>query len=187
MDQEKQEKSAAGDVEAGAKTGKAIANITKGLTSGGAPGAIAAVATENKRVIIAIGILLIIPILILAMLPSIIFGSFFGDGKTDSNAISDNAVLTGNMTDLNTSISKVLSNGLKDVLDRIDIDFSTTDCDSKEVNNPYGANVVYNANAIISMYCAHKDTDVRSISKEDLEAILESGKSHLYSVRSCRK
>lgn len=181
MDQEKQEKSAAGAVEAGAKTGKAIANIAKGAASGGVPGAIGAAVLENKQLIIAAGALLLIPVLILAMLPSIIFGSFFGDGMTDSNAITDSAVLAGNMTDLNTSISKVLSDGLKDVLDRIDTDFSTSGCDSKEVNNPYGSNVVYNANTLISMYCAHKDTDIRSISKEDLEAILEAGKSHLYS------
>ena len=50
----------------------------------------------------------------------------------------------------------------------------------KEVNNPYGADVVFNANAFIAMYCASKDTDVESISQSDLESLLNTHLDKLY-------
>ena len=56
------------------------------------------------------------------------------------------------MMDLNTGISTVLSEGLVDVLSRIDTDFAASGCDSMEVNNPYGSDVVFNANYFISIH-----------------------------------
>ena len=85
------------------------------------------------------------------------------------------------MVSLNTGISTILSEGLTDVLARIDADFAASGCDEKEVNNPYGADVLFNANQFISMYCASKDTDVESISQSDLEAILRQHVNQLYS------
>lgn len=101
------------------------------------------------------------------MLPSIIFGSLLGDGTDTPNGISSDEVLVQNMTAINESISSILSEGLTDVLERIDSDFASSGCDGKEINNPFGADVVFNANAFVSQYCAHKDTDIASISKED--------------------
>ena len=46
---------------------------------------------------------------------------------------------------------------------------------------PFGADVVFNANAFVSQYCAHKDTEIASISKEDMEALLTANKDKLYS------
>lgn len=93
----------------------------------------------------------------------------------------DDTVLSANMVSLNTGISTILSEGLTDVLARIDADFAASGCDEKEVNNPYGADVLFNANQFISMYCASKDTDVESISQSDLEAILRQHVNQLYS------
>ena len=115
------------------------------------------------------------------MLPSIIFGSLFGDGTDAPNGITDDAVMTQRMYDLNTGISTILSEGLSDVLARIDADFSASDCDEKEVNNPYGSDIVFNANHFIAMYCASKDSDAQSISQEDMEAVLRAHKAELYS------
>ena len=168
-------------VHAAAKTGKAVANIAKGAATGGVHGAALATANNSKKWIIALVALAMLPVLIIAMLPSIIFGSFSGDGTNSTNAITDDSVLAQNMMDLNTGISTVLSEGLVDVLSRIDTDFAASGCDSMEVNNPYGSDVVFNANYFISMYCASKDQDISSISLADMESILRVNEDELYS------
>ena len=168
-------------VHAAAKTGKAVANIAKGAATGGVHGAALATANNSKKWIIALVALAMLPVLIIAMLPSIIFGSLSGDGTNSTNAITDDTVLAQNMMDLNTGISTVLSEGLVDVLSRIDTDFAASGCDSMEVNNPYGSDVVFNANYFISMYCASKDQDISSISLADMESILRANEDELYS------
>lgn len=168
-------------VHAAAKTGKAVANIAKGAATGGVHGAALATANNSKKWIIGLVALAMLPVLIIAMLPSIIFGSFSGDGTNSTNAIADDSVLAQNMMDLNTGISTVLSEGLVDVLSRIDTDFAASGCDSMEVNNPYGSDVVFNANYFISMYCASKDQDISSISLADMESILRANEDELYS------
>ena len=168
-------------VHAAAKTGKAVANIAKGAATGGVHGAALATANNSKKWIIALVALAMLPVLIIAMLPSIIFGSFSGDGTNSTNAITDDTVLAQNMMDLNTGISTVLSEGLVDVLSRIDTDFAASGCDSMEVNNPYGSDMVFNANYFISMYCASKDQDISSISMADMESILRANEDELYS------
>lgn len=108
-------------------------------------------------------------------------GSILGDGTDSPNGISNDEVLVQNMTAINEGISFILSEGLTDVLERIDSDFASSGCDGKEINNPFGADVVFNANAFVSQYCAHKDTEIASISKEDMEALLTANKDKLYS------
>lgn len=183
MSEEKrqQQSSAESTVAGAAKTGKAIANIAKGAATGGAHGAAVEAAKSSKKWIIPIIAVIALPLLIVAMLPSMIFGSLLGDGTDTPNGISDDAVLVQNMTDINSGISMILSEGLTDVLTRIDADFSASGCDGKEINNPFGADVVFNANAFVSQYCAYKDTDVDSISQDDLEALLTRNKDKLYS------
>lgn len=173
--------SAESSVKAAAKTGKAVANIAKGAATGGIHGAALETAKASKKWIIVLVAVLMLPVIIVAMLPSIIFGSLLGDGTYTPNGISDNAVMTDNMVNLNTGISTILSEGLVDVLTRIDADFATSGCDGMEVNNPYGSDVVFNANYFIALYCASKDTDVSTISQSDMEQILRSHKDKLYS------
>ena len=162
-----QQSSAESTVAGAAKTGKAIASIAKGAATGGAHGAAVEAAKSSKKWIIPIVAVILLPVLIIAMLPSVIFGSLFGDGTDTPNGISDDTVLVQNLADINSGISMILSEGLNDVLARIDSDFAASGCDSKEVNNPFGSDVVFNANAIVSQYCAYKDTDATSISKDD--------------------
>lgn len=181
-DENRQEKSASASTVVGAaKTGKAIANIAKGAATGGAVGAAAGAVASSKKLIAVIAILLMIPILIVAMLPSVIFGSLFGDDTDTANGISDDAVLMQNMTAINTSISSVLTEALTDVLNAIETDFASSGCDGKEINNPFGSDVVFNANAFVSQYCAYKDTDASSISTDEMVRILSEHKDKLYS------
>ena len=149
-EQRTQGESAGASVKAAVKTGKAVSDIAKGAATGGAHGAaLAAVKHSKKWIGILVGLLLL-PILIVAMLPVIIFGSLFGTGTDTPSGITDDTVLTQNMVDLNAGISSILSEGLTDVLNRIDANFADSGCDQKEVNNPYGADVVFNANAFIA-------------------------------------
>ena len=181
-DETRQEKSSVeSTVDGAAKTGKAIANIAKGAAVGGAHGAAVEAAKASKKWIAVIVALIALPIVIVAMLPSVIFGSLLGDGTDTPNGISDDTVLVQNMTDINNGISMILSEGLIDVLDRIEADFAASSCDGKEINNPFGSDVVFNANAFVSQYCAYKDTDAASISKEDMEELLTANKDKLYS------
>ncbi|MBO3280535.1 C39 family peptidase [Intestinimonas butyriciproducens] len=179
-EQRTQGESAGASVKAAAKTGKAVSDIAKGAATGGAHGAALAAVKHSKKWIGILVSLLLLPILIVAMLPVIIFGSLFGTGTDTPSGITDDAVLTQNMVDLNAGISSILSEGLTDVLNRIDANFADSGCDQKEVNNPYGADVVFNANAFIAMYCASKDTDVESISQSDLESLLNTHLDKLY-------
>lgn len=180
-----QDNSSAGTVEGAVKTGKAVAKIAKGAATGQLPEAALHSAGLAKKAIPVLIAVLMIPVLVLAMLPSIIFGNIFGTDGTDTpSGFTDDSVMTDNMTSMNTQISTVLSEGLTDVLSRIDADFATSGCDEKVVNNPYGADVAFNANYFISMYCASKDTDVAGISVDDMVAILQSHKDQLYSFTS---
>ncbi len=183
MSDENQQKKSSEEstVSGAAKTGKAVANIVKGAATGGAAGAAAGAAKSSKKWIAVIIALIALPVLIVAMLPSIIFGSFFGNNTDTPNGISDDAVLMQNMTDINTSISTVLSEGLTEVLAAIDIDFASSGCDGKEINNPFGLDIVFNANAFVSQYCAYKDIDASSLSKDDMVRILSEHKDKLYS------
>ena len=98
------------------QTGKAVANIAKGAASGGVHGAALAAAKSSKKWIIPAVALLLLPVIIVAMLPSVIFGTLFGDGTDTKSGITDDTVLTQNMMELNDGISSVLSEGLNATL-----------------------------------------------------------------------
>ncbi len=177
-----QKSSAASTAAAAAKTGKAIANIAKGAAHGGLYGAALSAARSSKKWLVPVIALLFLPIVLVAMLPSIIFGSPLTtdpESTAPSGIVSDE-VLTQTMMDLNDRISAALSDGLEDTLARISEDFAASGCDEKEVNNPYGSDVRFNANYLISLYCASKSEDVMSISVDDLIATLEENKGKLY-------
>ena len=180
-DAQEQRNSLGSSAKAAAKTGKAVSNIVKGAASSGLSGAALLAGKNKKKWLIPIACVLLIPVIIIAMLPTIIFGAIFGDGSDTKNGIADGEVLTQNMVELNDGISSVLSEGLADVLERIDADFAASGCDQREINNPYGSGIRFNANFFISMYCSSKDADVESISKDELLTLIRDNKDKLYS------
>lgn len=111
-----QQSSAESTVAGAAKTGKAIASIAKGAATGGAHGAAVEAAKSSKKWTIPIVAVILLSVLIIAMLPSVIFGSLLGDGTDTPNGISDDTVLVQNLADINSGISMILSAGLDDVL-----------------------------------------------------------------------
>ena len=179
--EDKQKQSAAHNAAGAAKAGKAIANVAKGAASGGLTGLELAKSKTGKKLILVAVALLMIPIIILAMLPTIIFGTLFGDGSDEKSGFTDGEALNQNIVELNDGISSALSAGLNDVLARIEADFQQSGCDDYEVVNPYAGDVRYNANLFIAQYCASKDADAASISKSDMLSKLGSNTAQFYS------
>ena len=167
---------------AGAATaGKAISRIVRGAAAGGVPGAAAGAASAAKKWAAPVAVLLLLPVLILAMLPSIVFGPLLSDGTSDEmSGFVDDAKLTQNLAELNVDMSGILSDGLAHVLFRIEQDFALSGCEEKEIRNPYENNISYNANAIVSQYCAYKSEEVETISKEELLEMLKKHHGELY-------
>ena len=179
---------AAQAVRGAVKTGKAIAGAAKGAAAGGVWGAVAGFAWENRKfvgkVIIAATAVLMIPILILCMLPGIIFGGFgnsHSPADPDTPIMNSSAAIDGNLTEISTAVSRVLSEALTDTLSAIDNDYAACTADGKEVINPYESSPNFNANQFVGQYCAAKNEDYAAVSVSDMESMLRSGKDKLYS------
>jgi len=173
------------------KTGKAIAGAAKGAAVGGPLGAALGAALGGKKQMVAIaGIaasVFLLPILFVLMLPGLIFGGFtegFLSSERSTPILNSNEVIIGNINDISFSIHSILAEGIDDVLERINQDFSASDGDGKEIINPHTTNLLYNGNLFVSQYCAAMDADFQSISIANMEQILRTNKSKLYSY-SC--
>ncbi len=179
---------AAQAIRGAAKTGKAIAGVTRGAAVGGPYGAIAGALWSNRKtvikIVLAVSFLLLLPVLFILMLPGLIFGGFSSDSPADPDQppiFNNDAAIIENVNNISFTINGILGEGLDDVLTRIDEDFAASGGNQKEVVNPYASSPVYNANLFIAQYCAAKDRDYLSITASDMEQILRSGKQLLYS------
>lgn len=169
------------------KTGKAIAAAAKGASVGGPFGAVAGALWGAKhhlaKIVAAIAVLLMLPVLFILMLPSLIFGAIFGTGTPDPSAepiMNDNAAITENVNEIGFAVSRVLGEGIDDVEARIQQDFSGTGGDNYEIINPYASDLTNNTNVFIGQYCAAKNEDWENISLTDLETTLRNNKGALY-------
>ena len=179
---------AANAIRGAVKTGKAIAGAAKGAAVGGPYGAAAGFIWSNRKligkIIIAATALLMIPIILLCMLPSVIFGGLkdaFSPADSSEPILNSNAAVTENITSISVTLSSVLSEGLILTLDEINADFSSSGADNKEIINPYESTPNYNANQFIGQYCASKNQDFESVSLPDMEKTLRDNKDKLYS------
>lgn len=175
---------AANAVNAAVKTGKAIAGASKGAAVGGPYGAVIGFIMENYKIFVPVIAFLMIPIIIICMLPSLVFIDSVSDADsvdTKSSILNDSSVFTANLDYISNSISTVLNDALTEVVAEINNDFNNSEADKKEIINPYASSPNFNANLLISQYCALKNKSFESISVSDLEDILVQNKSHLYS------
>lgn len=92
-----------------------------------------------------------------------------------------------NANDITFAINAILGEALDDVMARIEVDFASSGADQMEIKNPYSSGPVYNANLIISQYCAARDEDFESISLDGLASALREHKEHLYSYTSVQE
>jgi len=172
------------------KTGKAISAAAKGAAAGGPYGAVAGALWAGRKhigkIIAAIAVLLLLPVLFVLMLPSLIFGGLtdaFSSTDRDVPVLNSSTAIVENANNIAFTVSDVLNEGLADVTERIQTDFKLSDGDGMEIVNPYASNPVYNANLLASQYCAAHDADYESISLSDMEAILRQGIQYLYSFK----
>ena len=180
--------SAAHTVKGAIKAGKAISSAAKGAAAGGPYGAVAGAVWAGRKhigkIIAVIVILLLLPVLFVLMLPGLIFGGLlnaFSPSDTKQPILNSETAIVESANDITFTINSILGEALDDVMVRIEADFASSGADQMEVKNPYSSGLVYNANLIISQYCATRDEDFERISLDDLAAVLRENKEHLYS------
>ena len=118
------------------------------------------------------------------MLPGLIFGGLlnaFSPSDTKQPILNSETAIVESANDITFTINSILGEALDDVMVRIEADFASSGADQMEVKNPYSSGLVYNANLIISQYCATRDEDFERISLDDLAAVLRENKEQLYS------
>lgn len=102
--------SAASMAKGAIKTGKAIANIAKGA-SAGPYGALAAGLWESRhlisKIVLAVGALLLIPVLYLSLLPSLIFGAE-GMDTASKDVLNDNSKIMQNIESIESRVEAAL-------------------------------------------------------------------------------
>ena len=186
--------SAAHTVKGTIKAGKAISGAAKGAAAGGPYGAVAGAVWAGRKhigkIIAVIIILLLLPVLFILMLPGLIFGGLinaFSPADTEQPVLNSETAIVENANDITFTINSILDEALDDVMARIEADFASSGADQMEIKNPYSSGPVYNANLIISQYCAARDEDFESISLDDLAAVLRENKENLYSYTSARE
>lgn len=186
--------SAAHTIKGAIKAGKAISGAAKGAAAGGPYGAVAGAVWAGRKhigkIITVIIILLLLPVLFILMLPGLIFGGLvnaFSPADSEAPVLNSETAIVENANDITFTINSILGEALDDVMARIEKDFASSGADHMEIKNSYSSGPVFNANLIISQYCAARDEDFESISLDDLAAVLRDNKEHLYSYTSVQE
>lgn len=174
---------AAGAAKGAVKTGKTLANMTKGGAAG--PYGMAAAGLWEGRhallkVILAMAAALMLPILFILMLPSLIFG---GGGLNDvpNNVLNDQSIIMKNIADTETQIESILRNKHDILLGKIE-----TEADELDTNCEYGITddfadgIVYESTLIISQFCASQK-NFQEVNLTNLEKLLQEGTDSIFS------
>ena len=171
-----------------AKLGKSVAAAAKGASAGGVWGAIAAFAWENRglilKITIAVSALLLIPVLIICMLPSVVFGGLEQPYSLDNKEaliMNDSTVITRNIDTIYNSLGFIMYEAKEDILSEIDKDFDKSDATQREIIDTHESLTDHNVMSFVSQYSASKSEDWRSVSITDMGDIVGNNKSKLYS------
>ena len=171
-----------------AKLGKSIAAAAKGASAGGVWGAIAAFAWENRGLILKITIaataVILIPILIICMLPSVIFDGLEQPYSVDNKEaliLNDSTVITNNIDKIYTSLGSIMSEAKEDILSEIEDDFEDSEATQKEIIDGHPSLTDHNVMSFVSQYSAAKSQDWRGVSIEDMKYMVSDKKDRLYS------
>lgn len=183
--------SAAHTIKGAIKAGKAISGAAKGAAAGGPYGAVAGAVWAGRKhigkIIAVIVILLLLPVLFVLMLPGLIFGGLvdaFSPVDSEAPILNSETAIVENANDITFAINSILGEALDDVMSQIEDDFASSGADHMEVKNSYSSGPVFNANLIVSQYCAARDEDFESISLDDLSVVLKENAEHLYTYTS---
>lgn len=169
------------------KTGKAIAGAAKGAAAVGPYGAVIGFTWKNRKlvgkIIVAAIALLMLPIIILCMLPSVMFGGFdeaYAPGEPDNPILNSSTVIVDTANTICQSVDAILSEALHEVVLDIEKDFEKSSADQINIVNPYAGGIAFDAATLVSMYCVSKEGDYTAVSVEDLEALLCRYKDRLF-------
>jgi len=175
---------AAGAVKGAIKAGKALAGASKGAAFG-PYGMAAGLAWEGRKVIAKVAIvlvaLLLLPVMIVMMLPSMLFGGLGGgdaaetvdDAVWDESIVeealmNDYSVFTEHYEEACTAVDTVMQNAHADVLAEIQADFAGYGPnDTMSLNDPYSASLPHDSTRIICEYSALTDFE-KTIKVNDL-------------------
>lgn len=170
---------AAQTVKGAAKIGKAIANIAKSAATGGLGGAAAeAVKSFKKELAVVVITLLAIPILFIALLPTVIFGGLNPPDTGGQPILNDNLQIVENISTINSTIGQILTEAYTETLEEAESEAAALEY--AEVVDTVGGNIAYDANRIICWYCASQDKSVENISIPHLASLVTAHKRQLY-------
>ncbi len=174
---------AANLVQSAVNIGKAASSVSKGAAVGGVYGAAAVAIWQNRKligkIILAIGLVLLIPILFIIMLPSIIFGDISSDVPSD--IMNNNAAIISNLESAQTTVSDCIISAHENILSEVSKKISNLPggCTGRVVDS-FKDNSVIDINLLISQYCASKD-NWDEVKTEDLKSTINSNKDKLFS------
>lgn len=182
-----QSASAAHSVVGAIRTGKAIAGAASGAAAG--PYGLMLTAALNSRnavrnILIAVGSFLMIPVIIMCMLPSIVFGGLtdaFSSFDPNSPILNSDLAIQAISDFISQSIEEVLKEALENIEDRIEAEYLASGADGLQIKNPFNSDLAYHANLFVAQYCAAASDDFRRMSIEDLADTLRAHLDELYS------
>ena len=175
---------AAGAVKGAIKAGKALAGASKGAAFG-PYGMAAGLAWEGRKVIakaaIVLVALLLLPVMIVMMLPSMLFGGLgsgdaaetvddavWDESIVEEALVNDYSVVTEHYEEACTAVDTVMQNAHTDVLAEIQADFAGYGAnDTMSLNDPYSASLPHDSTRIICEYSALTDFE-KTIKVNDL-------------------
>ena len=170
---------AAQKVKGAAKIGKAVANIAKGAAAGGLAGAAAeAVKSFKKELAVVAVTLLALPILFIALLPTVIFGGLDPPDTGEQPILNDNPQIVENISTINSTIGQILTEAYTEALEEAESEAAALEY--AEVVDTVDGNIAYDANRILCWYCASQDKSVDNISIPHLAAMVTAHKGQLY-------
>lgn len=174
--------SAASMAKGAIKTGKAIANIAKGA-SAGPYGALAAGLWESRhlisKIVLAVGALLLIPVLYLSLLPSLIFGAE-GMDTASKDVLNDNSKIMQNIESIESRVEAALREKHDETIHAIEVCASGLGLHHEySITDDFSDRIIYESTLLISQYCA-SENDYRNIKVSRLVSQIKSRASTLF-------
>lgn len=173
----------AGSVKGAVKTGKAIANLSKGAAAG--PYAMAAAGLWEGRHLLAKGMvfflaLFLLPVMFLLMLPSLIFGNS-GLDDVPENVLNDNQVIMENIAETEQNIEAILRQKHDALLAKIEKEAGRlgSDCEYS-ITDDFADLIIYESALIISQFCASQE-DYQERNLNRLTQLLDAGTDDIFS------
>ncbi len=180
---------AANTVRGAVKAGKSIAAAAKGGAAGGWIGAVAAFAWENRRLVAAITVgvvvIFLLPVVVISMLPSIIFGgtdNAYSPNDINNPILNNLTVINDNIDTLYFALDDVFNNGLNITLESIENDkLSLSEGAVTEIVYPTVEEDENYKSLLISQYCAYMNDNYKDISIDGFKTFLSAHSDKIYS------